>query len=310
MSEEQKPSNEQSQPQQLRQNLVNTAVNFLLNPSVIDKAYGHKAAFLRKKGLTDAEISSAFEIAESDPKYKEILGRVTLNNSAISPPLPPPIPAYGKSTSFWSQLSRTSSSLIILGVAIFGAHYFYKKFIEPLIFGKESESNKSLKLEKQLLEMTNSISQLEKNVSTLEESIKYHKMQMDRFFQNEVNEYCPTPLALRELKAEIGSVKSLLLNRHQFPALPRVSPTIPPWQLATKEDTGDTVKLNSEDVGQQHSTVTKSLPNKEQLQHTAENDHDTVKQNGEQNESNSSCQFTYTQSELSENINGADLPLS
>ena len=38
-----------------------------------------------------------------------------------------------------------------------------------------------------------------------------------------------------EIKSEIQIIKSLLLNRNQFPALPVVTPVgLPSWQLATK----------------------------------------------------------------------------
>lgn len=240
MSSDQNALDTKTEISQIRQNLVDTAVNFLLNPAVVDKPSTHKTAFLKKKGLTDAEISLAYERAEKDPKYHEL----QRNSAQTVSVLPPPIPSYNRSVTFWSRLSRVSSSLVVLGVALYGAHYIYKNYIEPYIFGRDSKMDKTKRIEKHLQEATKLLGVLERKLSTLEERVECQNVQMDKFFKTEVNEYCPTPLALRELKVEISSVKSLLLNRHQFPALPKISPlTIPEWQLA-KED--NTVKQNGE----------------------------------------------------------------
>lgn len=248
MSDNQKSSEANSEDQPIRHNLVNTAAHFLLNPSVVDKPNENKTAFLRKKGLTDAEIALAYGKAENESKSKPVQNNNFPSNPSI---FPPPLPVYRKPRSFWSRLSKISSSLIILGVALFGAHYVYKKYIEPLLFGNMKE-DKFLKLEKQLLEMKNTLSQLERHILTLEDSYGSKNTQLDKFLQNEVNEYYPTHLALKELKNEIASVKSLFLNRHQFPALPKVTPpSIPQWQLPSKENDSESIKQDvegSEDV--------------------------------------------------------------
>lgn len=289
-----KTSNVKAEASTVRKALVDTAINFLLNPTVTDKPYAHKTAFLKKKGLTDAEIAVAYDKVENDPKYKE----QQRSGVSVRPLYPPPVPYGTPPLPFWTRLSTASSSLIVLGVALYGVHYFYKNYIEPLIFGTDSESVKSEKMETHLVDVSKSILQIDKNIAALEEKINSQKTQMDKFLENEVNEYCPTPLALRELKVEIAAVKSLLLNRHQFPALPKVSaPTIPEWQLAAKEDTSISSQQNGEE--NDHDTDT------DEIQATADDSHSNI-QNGVTEDSE--AKFMLDQNELSEKIN--DLPAS
>jgi len=46
---------------------VRTAVQFLVNPKVKDSSVEHKTTFLKKKGLTDLEISFAIQRALTAP---------------------------------------------------------------------------------------------------------------------------------------------------------------------------------------------------------------------------------------------------
>jgi len=148
---------------------------------------------------------------------------------------------------------------------------------------------KDIQLEQQLLEMMNSLSQLEKHVSALEENFNSQKEKMDQFLKNEVSEYYPTPLALRELKTEIASVKSLLLNRHQFPALPKVTPpTIPQWQLPPKINDDDASKQNDETL-ENHSPVDDNSGVKSNHELNSEVN-DSAKQNGETTENHHSVE--------------------
>lgn len=72
--------------------------------------------------MTEAEITLAYERANIEAKSKQIEGNYITNSAAV----PPPVALYKTPVSFWTKLSRFSSSFIILGVALFGAHYVYK----------------------------------------------------------------------------------------------------------------------------------------------------------------------------------------
>ena len=73
--------------------------------------------------MTEAEITLAYERANNESKSKQLNGSYVTSNPAAAPP---PVALYKTPISFWARLSRFSSSVILLGVALFGAHYIYK----------------------------------------------------------------------------------------------------------------------------------------------------------------------------------------
>ncbi|KFM59747.1 Peroxisomal membrane protein PEX14, partial [Stegodyphus mimosarum] len=231
MSNNQETANKTADEQLKRHSLVDAAVIFLLNPEVHSKPNEKKVAFLKSKGMSDAEIALAFEKAE---RYPPDHPSQTVKRLASYKALPPPLPPV-QTYSFWSRFNKISSSILILGIALFGFHQFYQLYIEPWLFGKESEADRLIRMEKQLNEVNSSVAQLKETISTLEETINNQKGKIDKFVQSEVNEYLPTPLVLQDLKGEISTIKSILLSRHQFPAVPKFSTSIPTWQLPNSE---------------------------------------------------------------------------
>ncbi|GIY97500.1 peroxisomal membrane protein PEX14 [Caerostris extrusa] len=227
----------------IRRNLVNTAVNFLLNEEVKSRSESSKIAFMKRKGLNDSEIAKAFEMAKSDSRYYSVQSQ----NNQLSNTYP--LPPYQRPYSIWFQLRRFSSSFIILAAAFYGLHQFYKLFIEPWLFGTKTEKEEIIILKGQLMELTNSISQLKDAVVTLESSVRSQVQQVERIFLAENTAYMPVPIAIAELKSDVASVKSLLINRHQFPALPKVSsPSIPHWQReSSKKELKEKAENSEED---------------------------------------------------------------
>ncbi|XP_054713152.1 peroxisomal membrane protein PEX14-like [Uloborus diversus] len=277
MTEIEESENLNANKPSIRTNLVHTAVTFLMNPEVINRPDFKKIAFLKKKGLTDEEITEAFKQAQNDPDYinNNVKGSVVENRL-----VPPPLPYVPSKPSLFMRISNLSSSLIILGVALYGLHRFYVLYIEPWLFGKTSPQNKLNQMEQQFSEMNHSLSDLKKTVSALEETINQQKIQLERYLQNEVNEYMPTPMALKDLKAEVGCVKSLLLNRHQFPAVPKVSsPSIPVWQLASLENGETKTEVSTNETQAENNKaeieVSPSLENSKLLNGTSLNDNDS-----------------------------------
>ncbi|KAG8178776.1 hypothetical protein JTE90_022407 [Oedothorax gibbosus] len=210
----------------LRENLVETAVNFLLNPSVKGKPDHPKTAFLKNKGLTDEEISVAFQRAHSQPELSPAQQQPVQQQSLT----PHSQPYYLRPYSFWARLSSVSSSLIVIAVALYGLHRFYKLYIEPWLFGTKPKSDE---LKELITELSSSVAELKNSVSTLEVTVNSQKDQIDRVFLSEGTSYMPIPMAVADLKTEVGNLKSLLINRHQFPAVPKVASniSIPQWQL-------------------------------------------------------------------------------
>ncbi|GFU54962.1 peroxisomal membrane protein PEX14, partial [Nephila pilipes] len=205
---------------------VDTAVNFLLNPEVQCKPDNTKVAFLIKKGLTDSEIAEAFDKVKSDPR----LNTYPYQNDQLKNALP--LPQHKKALSFWSQLNEYSSSFIVIAVAFYGLHRFYKLYVEPWLFGTKPEESKVTILEAQIKELNASISLLKDAVVRLEGTVNDQMLLINRVFLSDTCGYMPIPMAITDLKTEISSVKSLLINRHQFPAIPKVcNPSIPLWQL-------------------------------------------------------------------------------
>ncbi|XP_035228837.1 peroxisomal membrane protein PEX14-like isoform X2 [Stegodyphus dumicola] len=231
MTDKQETANKTTDEQHKRQSLVDAAVIFLLNPEVYSKPNEKKVAFLKSKGMSDSEIALAFEKAD---RYPPDHPAQTVKRLASYRPLPPPLPPV-QTYSFWSQFNRISTSILILGVALFGFHRFYQLYIEPWLFGKETEADRLIRMEKQLTEVNSSIAQLRETISVLEGTINNQKGKIDKFVQSEVNEYLPTPLVLQDLKGEISTIKSILLSRHQFPAVPKFTTSIPAWQLPNSE---------------------------------------------------------------------------
>lgn len=213
-----------------RRKLVDTAVNFLLNPEVKHKQDKKKVAFLIKKGLTESEIAEAFDKVKSDPRFNPYANRNDQLENAYS------LPQYQKALSFWSYLNTFSSSLIVVAVALYGLHHFYKLYIEPWLLGTKPEKSKVAILEAQIKELNTSISQLKDTVVVLEGTVNNQMQLINRIFLADNSVYMPIPMAISDLKTEISSVKSLLINRHQFPAIPKVgNPSIPLWQLRESE---------------------------------------------------------------------------
>ncbi|GFR30768.1 pex14_N domain-containing protein [Trichonephila clavata] len=191
-----------------RPNLVDTAVNFLLNPEVKHRPDNSKVAFLVKKGLTDSEIAEAFDKVKSDSSFNTYPNRNDQLEKAYS------LPQYQKALSFWPRLNAFSSSFIIIAVALYGLHHFYKN-----------------------------------------------------------SAYMPIPMAISDVKTEISSVKSLLINRHQFPAIPKVcSPSIPLWQLRDSESENSNSESKKETENEELTSKTTCVENKEKTENLTQDE--------------------------------------
>ncbi|XP_046391118.1 peroxisomal membrane protein PEX14 [Ischnura elegans] len=223
-------------PSQPRENIINTAITFLQNPKVQSSPVEHQQAFLRKKGLTEEEIGIAFERSRS------------LNDQRVVVPPPStvvPIPDHLALPlqSRWTKLWDFFNTLMFVAGVSYSLYYLYKKYLAPLLFGRKE---KKPTVEESVIVIQES---LNKSIKEMKESLREVRETLDSQQQElirvallrqdgaEVNGDVSTQRTLHDLKAEVASIKGILLNRKQFPSTPNPSPSIPAWQMS--QDTND-----------------------------------------------------------------------
>lgn len=189
----------------IRENLVATAIKFLTNPNVQRCTEESKQKFLRSKGLTDAEIQSAFE------KITEGFSLPTVTSELM---------LYQHSRRSWFH--KHVLPFIVYGGITYGIYWIYKNFIKKLIFTerpkKTSEDNNR---------------ELQRSMDTVVRELLAVRTELDtRTLHSQID----------GLKADIASVKGILLNRNQFPALTSRAepPSIPAWQRQSEQASSQT----------------------------------------------------------------------
>ncbi|CAH2048367.1 unnamed protein product, partial [Iphiclides podalirius] len=192
---------------EIRENLVTTAVKFLSNPSVQRCTLESKERFLRGKGLTDLEIQKAVERCGELVDLPSIASELMFS---------------GHSRRSWFRESVLP--VIVYGGFVYGCYWFYKNCVRHLIFVEEPKRKSTADC---VDELRRSLDVLNASVSSLRAEIQSSSSQSALRFQ------------LDNLKTDIASVKGILLNRNQFPALKGRTepPSIPAWQRHSVEAT-------------------------------------------------------------------------
>ncbi|KAH7956498.1 hypothetical protein HPB52_010139 [Rhipicephalus sanguineus] len=172
-----------------------------------------------------------------------------------------------KEYSIWSHLSHVSSSIVIVGVASYGAYYMYKRYIEPYLRGWDGPRSKPDRLsqvQEQIGALTEAIQQLREAVASLESAVAE-----DRRLRKpaEALDSAKQDRTISELKSEVLSVKALLLSRNQFPSAPKVTPpvpSIPTWQLssngAEKAENGAASESSESEESEEQSSKSAKEP--------------------------------------------------
>ncbi|KAF7667306.1 hypothetical protein LDENG_00066060 [Lucifuga dentata] len=211
-----------------REALIITAVKFLQNPKVCQSPLATRKAFLKKKGLTDEEVELAIQRSGSTDE--------ALILSPVGPP-GPPIPAGYR----WRDYGALT--IIMVGIA-FGFHHIYKKYILPLIMGSREDKKHLQRMESNIAAMsgtlTQTVSQLQQTLVVVQELLVQQQQKIQELSQELATAEASSAASrildgqtVGELKAEIVSLKGLLLSRRQFPATPAI-PKIPSWQIPLK----------------------------------------------------------------------------
>ncbi|KYQ57119.1 Peroxisomal membrane protein PEX14 [Trachymyrmex zeteki] len=234
----------------LRENLVKTAVQFLQNPKVSSSPLTQKQEFLKRKGLTDEEIKTAFKLASVDIADMNIADRNTLQNqnpyTAVQIPSGSIYPYRQMNVyqpTFLWKIKEFFNATALIGVTLYCAYWFYKKFIEPFLFGRKKKScigDKVTELDKTV----------QNSMKEVKDSILKVEGEVQKLTQHQALD--PTiPQLVQELKHDLSSLKALLLSRKQFPTAPA---SIPPWQLSATNVSQEKVTEREDDAGSGSST--------------------------------------------------------
>ncbi|KAM7404548.1 hypothetical protein PAMP_011889 [Pampus punctatissimus] len=221
-----------------RESLITTAVKFLQNPKVRQSPLATRKAFLKKKGLTDEEVDLAIQRSGSTEEVLPL--------STLGPPHPlhaTQLATVPHSPAGYRWRDYGALTIIMVGIA-FGFHQLYKKYILPLIMGSREDKKHLQRMESNIAAMsgtlTQTVSQLQQTLVSLQELLIQHQQRIQELSQELATAEASSATnrildnqTVAELKAEIVSLKGLLLSRKQFPSTPSI-PKIPSWQIPLK----------------------------------------------------------------------------
>merc|ERR1719220_2821184 len=219
----------------VRQDMVATAVRFLENDRVRASTDDMKRKFLLKKGLNEGEIREAF--ARVQPAVQQ-----PAPQQAVTAPLQVGggHPAIAVSqNSFSSRIRDLLNLLLLIGGASYGLRYLWKTYIAPWLFGPSKPvPNPQAAVVETCQAVLGGVQQLQQAITSLQTSINSQAEKLERAVESRQGRH-ETTGDIGELKAEIQSVKGLLLSSRSFPQQPPVSapPSLPAWQLQQNEPT-------------------------------------------------------------------------
>nr|XP_005162340.1 peroxisomal membrane protein PEX14 [Danio rerio] len=219
-----------------REALIATAMRFLQNQQVRQSPLATRKAFLKKKGLTDEEVDLAIQRSGNtdEPLALAVPGPMHFAH---------PVPLAPHSPSGYRWRDYSALAVILAGIA-FGFHHLYRKYILPLIMGSKEDKKHLQRIESNIADMsgtlTQTVTQLQMTLASVQELLVQQQKKIQELTQELANSQASSATnrmlesqSISELKAEIVSLKGLLLSRRQFPASPSV-PKIPSWQIPLK----------------------------------------------------------------------------
>jgi len=217
-------------------------------------ALENKRLFLLKKGLTESEIKEAFNLAgcNNDSTTTTTVQSNTTSSDSINKEqlVSPVVPFKPVKRNIWWTIFKWIKNFLMAGCLAYTA---YKLFIKKYLFPESKKISTLNRIQMENKNLSDSIREMKASLnslkSTLEEMNNLLKAtsQNDKTAINSDDSYSSST----SLKNELQTIKSLLLNRTQFPALPNVAPILPSWQL----ENAKTSKENSPDLNDK----TKSL---------------------------------------------------
>ncbi|XP_077398698.1 peroxisomal membrane protein PEX14 [Vanacampus margaritifer] len=259
------PGNEAPAPP--REALVSTAIKFLQNPKVHQSPLATRKAFLKKKGLTDVEVDLAIRrsgITEEVLPLRTAGQLQTLDS--------PHFAAVPHSPKGYRWRDYGAFAIIMVGIA-YSCHQLYKKYILPLIMDSREDKKHLQKMESNIAAMsgtlTQTVGQLQQTMTSLQELLVQQQQKIQELSQEltaaEATSRILDNQTVGELKAEIVSLKGLLLSRKQFPSTPSIS-KIPSWQIPLKgpsASSSQSVNHSSSDISPVSNESANSSPVKD-----------------------------------------------
>merc|ERR1711936_982017 len=237
----------------VRQDMVATAVRFLENDRVRASTDDMKRKFLLKKGLNEGEIREAF--ARVKPAVQQ---------PSAHQAVPVPVQVGGghpvitvSQSSFSSRIRDLLNLLLLIGGASYGIRYLWKTYIAPWLFGPSKPvPNPQAAVVETCQAVLGGVQQLQQAITSLQTSINSQAEKLERAVESRQGRY-ETTGDIGELKAEIQSVKGLLLSSRSFPQQPPVSapPSLPAWQLQQNETTAPDLLAAAPTEGQKSPEV-------------------------------------------------------
>ncbi|XP_073838047.1 peroxisomal biogenesis factor 14 [Musca autumnalis] len=208
----------------VREALITTAINFLQNAKVRHTTLLQKQQFLRSKGLTEKEIQIACERAgvfSQDPNAAPTVINMGINATqthhaqlALQPVRPT---AFGR-------MKEILHSMALLGGVAYAIYTFWKKFLEPFLFGRKKKSTDETLAEIDK-KVDTRIGEVKTELTQVKESLAREQRDQTQQFMREFNQF----------KSDLEAIKGLLLNRKQFasPLVTAGPASIPAWQLSS-----------------------------------------------------------------------------
>merc|ERR1711997_734400 len=219
----------------VRQDMVSTAVRFLENDRVRASTDEMKRKFLLKKGLNEGEIREAF--ARVKPAIQQPAPQQAV---AVHPQVGGhPVNVVSQS-SFSSRVRDLLNLLLLIGGASYGLRYLWKTYVAPWLFGPPKPvPNPQAAVVETCQAVLGGVQQLQQAITSLQTSIGSQAEKLERAVEYRQGRQENTTGDIGELKAEIQSVKGLLLSSRSFPQQPPVSapPSLPAWQLQQNDTT-------------------------------------------------------------------------
>jgi len=203
-------------PSNIRKKMVSKATEFLMALSTQNLPYDRKVNFLQSRGLTDKEINLSFQ------KASTLMDKNTNSSFVLPINYNPP---YAIQTPIKSQswFRRLFGPIAIASAVIYICYQLYEKYIKIWLFGVR-KSPVEIRLE--AVELA-----VQRCVLLIENKNDNYIVNNDR--QSDIN----------LIRTELKSIKSLFLNKFQFPPAP-VSSGIPLWQLSNTKPQDQQNKVN------------------------------------------------------------------
>ncbi|KAI1720796.1 peroxisomal membrane anchor protein (Pex14p) conserved region domain-containing protein [Ditylenchus destructor] len=209
----------------IRPEMVNSARQFLLNDKVRKTPFDQQKSFLKEKGLTDEEIEEALKSISP----VEAVG----GSSSV-----PYFPNYQSATpDSGNNLSKTLQSAAIIGSATYFGYKFIRSWVLPRFFDiPDPAQQQIIALQTQMNELQNSTKFIMDSVVQTLETVSAQQEQLNRaLVLMSAGSSAAKDNDFERLHADIGIVKSLLLNQNQFPAIPNYNNIIKPIRAPNRE---------------------------------------------------------------------------